>query len=371
MSWKDQANAHIGELKPYEPGRPIEEVERELGIRGAVKLASNENPLGPSPLAVAAVQEAVASVHRYPDGGCSELRARLSSHMGLPGDQFIFGSGADEILELVAKTFLSPGDEAVMPWPSFAMYPIVVKGMGGVPVTVPLDASLGHDFAGLLSQINDKTKLLFLCNPNNPTGTSFGADEFSEFISAVPENVIVVIDEVYIEFARRSDFPDSLALIAERPATLAMRSFSKLYGLAGLRVGYGIGSPEMVDLLERARHPFNVNSLAEVGACAALADQDHVRRTLEMNAEGVDYLTGELTDMGYEVFPTDTNFILVRMGSGFDQRLLEKGLIVRPMAGFGLEGHVRISIGLPEENEKLVKALHEIRQADGSGAGPS
>lgn len=368
MNWKDQANPHIGELKPYEPGRPIEEVEKELGIRGAVKLASNENPLGPSPLAVEAVQEAVASVHRYPDGGCSELRARLASHLDLSGDHFIFGSGADEILELVAKTFLTPGDEAVMPWPSFAMYPIVVKGMGGVPVTVPLNESLGHDFQGLLSQVNEKTKLLFLCNPNNPTGTSFGADEFSEFISALPEHVILVIDEVYIEFARRPDFPDSLSLIAKRPATLVMRSFSKLYGLAGLRVGYGIGSPELVDLLERARHPFNVNSLAEVGACAALGDQEHVRRTLELNAEGVDYLTRELTGMGYEVFPTDTNFVLVRMGQGFDERLLQKGIIVRPMAGFGLEGHVRISIGLPEENEKLVKALHEIRQAEGSGA---
>ncbi|MCH2188112.1 histidinol-phosphate transaminase [Myxococcota bacterium] len=368
MSWKDRANAHIGDLKPYEPGRPIEEVEKELGIRGAVKLASNENPLGPSPLAVEAVRNAVGSVHRYPDGGCSVLRERLTEHLGLPGNQFIFGSGADEILELAAKTFLAPGDEAVMPWPSFAMYPIVVKGMGGVPVSVPLDASLGHDFEGLLGQVNEKTKIVFLCNPNNPTGTSFGADAFASFVSALSDEVVLVIDEVYVEFARRSDFPDSIALLAERPATLVMRSFSKLYGLAGLRVGYGIGSPEIVDLLERARHPFNVNSLAEVGACAALDDQDHVRRTLEMNAQGIDYLTRELTDMGYEVFPTDTNFILVRMGEGFDDRLLQKGIIVRPMAGFGLEGHVRISIGLPEENEKLVKALQEIRQAEGAGA---
>ena len=369
MSLKDQANAHITDLKPYEPGRPIEEVERELGIRGAVKLASNENPLGPSPLAVKAVREAVTAVHRYPDGGCSDLRARLSSHLGIPANQLIFGSGADEILELAAKTFLSPGDEAVMPWPSFAMYPIVVTGMGGVPISVPLDASMGHDFPGLLSQVSEKTKLLFLCNPNNPTGTSFGADEFADFISALPDHVVLVIDEVYIEFARRPDFPDSLALIAKRPGTLVLRSFSKLYGLAGLRVGYGIGSAEMTDLLERARHPFNVNSLAEVGACAALDDQDHVRRTLEMNAEGVDYLTQELTKMGYEVFPTDTNFILVRMGEGFADLLLKKGVIVRPMGGFGLKEHVRISIGLPEENEKLIKALQEIRQTEGSGAG--
>ncbi len=368
MSVKDLANAHIGELTPYEPGRPIEEVERELGIRGAVKLASNENPWGPSPLALAALREAEGSVHRYPDGGCFALRARLASHLGIPENQLIFGSGADEILELVAKTFLSPGDEAVMPWPSFAMYPIVVTGMGGVPVSVPLDASMGHDFSGLLSKVSEKTKLLFLCNPNNPTGTSFGADEFADFVSALPENVVLVIDEVYVEFARRPDFPDSLALISERPATILLRSFSKLYGLAGLRVGYGIGSAEMTDLLERARHPFNVNSLAEAGACAALDDHEHVRRTLEMNAEGVDYLTQELTDMGYEVFPTDTNFILVRMGEGFDDSLLKKGVIVRPMGGFGLTEHVRISIGLPEENEKLIKALQEIRQAEGAGA---
>ena len=368
MSVRDLANAHIGELTPYEPGRPIEEVERELGIRGAVKLASNENPLGPSPLALAAVREAVGSVHRYPDGGCFALRSRLSSHLGIPGNQLIFGSGADEILELVAKTFLSPGDEAVMPWPSFAMYPIVVKGMGGVPVQVPLDASLGHDFGLLAQKVTEQTKLLFLCNPNNPTGTSFGADALAKFVSDLPESLVLVIDEAYFEFVRRHDFPRSVALIAERPGTLVLRTFSKIYGLAGLRVGYGIGSAEMVDLLERARHPFNVNSLAEVGACAALDDDEHVRRTREVNGQGIEYLTDALTKMGYEVFPTDANFILVRMGQGFDQLLLKKGIIVRPMHGFGLTEHVRISIGRPEENEKLVKALQEIRQAEGAGA---
>jgi len=368
---EDLANPHIRELEPYQPGRPIEDVERELGIRGAVKLASNENPLGPSPGAIAAVLDNIGLANRYPDGGCFALRARLAPHLGVKPDQLVFGCGGDEILELLVKTFLAPGDEAVMPWPSFAMYPLVVKGMGGVSSRVPLDPEMCHDLPAMIEAVGSRTKLVFVCNPNNPTGTSFGAAEFAEFVAGLPDHVVLVIDEAYCEFARRADFPDSIGLLEDRPATLVLRTFSKVYGLAGLRVGYGMGSPELIGLLERARHPFNVNRLAEVAACAALDDEEHVRRTLELNAVGADYLTEELSAMGYQVWPTDANFILVRMGVGFHQALLERGVIVRPLKGFGLDEHVRISIGRPEENEKLVKALQEIRlgaEAQGSAS---
>ncbi|MAI78606.1 MAG: histidinol-phosphate transaminase [Deltaproteobacteria bacterium] len=366
MKLEELANPHIRQLSPYAPGRPIEEVERELGIKGAVKLASNENPLGPSPLALAAVHEAAASIHRYPDGGCFALRDRLARSLGVGTDQLVFGAGADEILELLVKTFIAPGDEAVMPWPSFAMYPIVVTGMGGTSIKVPLDASLGHDFEGLKAALTDRTKMVFVCNPNNPTGTSFGASALADFVAELPHETLLVIDEAYFEYVRREDFPESVKLIRERPATLVLRTFSKIYGLAGLRVGYGIGSPELVGLLERARHPFNVNSLAEAGACAALEDTDHVRDTRALNGQGIEYLTSELTALGFEVVPTDANFILVKMGPGFDQTLLKRGVIVRPMQGFGLSDHIRISIGRPEENEKLIKAVQEIVQ----GANP-
>lgn len=367
MKLEELANPHIRELEPYEPGQPIEEVERELGIRGVVKLASNENPLGPSPLALAALRDNLEWANRYPDGGCFALRARLAPHLGVKPDQLVFGCGGDEILELVVKTFLAPGDEAVMPWPSFAMYPVVVKGMGGVSTFVPLDSAMCHDFSAMAAAIGSGTKLVFVCNPNNPTGTSFGAEAFAGFVADLPEHVVLVIDEAYYEFARRSDFPDSIALLEDRPATLVLRTFSKLYGLAGLRVGYGIGSPELIGLLERARHPFNVNRLAEVAACAALDDEEHVRQTLSLNASGADYITDALTTMGYEVWPTDANFLLAKLGRGSHQALLERGVIARPLKGFGLDEHLRISIGRPEENEKLVKALQEIRSSSDPG----
>jgi histidinol-phosphate aminotransferase len=362
MTIERLVNPHIRALQPYVPGKPIEEVERELGISGSVKLASNENPLGPSPKALAAVERAIAEVHRYPDGACFALRERLAARLGVDEDQLVFGCGGDEILELVVKTFLAPGDEVVMPWPSFAMYPIVTRGMGGEPVRVPLDAEMGHDFEALLAAVTDRTKIVFLCNPNNPTGTSYGAEAQASFVSRLPDDVVLFIDEAYYEFVRRSDFPDSIALLAERPATIVLRTFSKIYGLAGLRVGYGIGSPELVGYLERARHPFNVNRLAEAAALAALDDEEHAERTRRLNAAGIDMLTRELGAMGFRVWPSDANYVLVETGPGYAEALLREGVIVRPMGGFGLDDHIRISIGLPEENEKLVKAIQRVHE---------
>ena len=362
MALERRVNPHILDLRPYEPGKPIEQLERELGISRSIKLASNENPLGPSPRAVAALREAAGEINRYPDGASFELRRRLAQRLGVAELQLVFGCGADELLELLAKTFLSPGDEVVLAWPSFAMYPIVAKGMGATPVLVPLDAEMGHDLPAMARAVGERTKILFLCNPNNPTGTSFGAEDFERFLAELPEGVVLAIDEAYFEFVRRRDFPDSIALTATRPGTIVLRTFSKIYGLAGLRVGYGIADVELAGYLERARHPFNVNRLAEVAALAALGDEEHARRTRETNAAGIEFLSRELRALGHEVWPSDANFLLVRTGPGYYDRLLRLGVIVRPLQGFGLAEHIRVSIGTSEENERLIKALQQIAE---------
>lgn len=365
MSIIDLIKPHIRDLAPYEPGKPMEELERELGISDSIKLASNENPLGPSPMAVEAIRKAAGEIHRYPDGASFALRAKLAARLNVAEDQLVFGTGADEILELIAKTLIGPGDEVVYAWPSFAMYPIVIKGMGGIGVPVPLNAAFEHDLDAMLAAVTPQTRVVMVCNPNNPTGTSVGADDFARFAAALPDDVVLAVDEAYFEFVRRSDFPDVLELMKQRPGTIVLRTFSKIYGLAGIRIGYGIADTELASYLERARHPFNVNNLAEVAAIAALDDRDHARRTLELNATGMDYLRRELAELGIESWPSDANFILARPGADVYEPLLAKGIIVRPMKGFGMTEHVRISIGLPEENERLIKALSELRDERG------
>jgi histidinol-phosphate aminotransferase len=336
MSLADRVKPYIRSLAPYVPGKPIEELERELGVRGSIKLASNENPLGPSPRAVEAMRRAAAEIHRYPDGASFALRAALSKKLGVAGDQLVFA------------------------WPSFAMYPIVVQGMGATGVPVPLTRDLVHDLDAMLAAIGPRTRVVMICNPNNPTGTSVGAEAFDRFVAALPPDVVLAVDEAYYEFVRRPDFPDAIALTARRPGTVILRTFSKIYGLAGIRIGYGICDRELASYLERARHPFNVNRLAEVAALAALEDDEHYRRTREINATGAVYLTNELARLGIETWPTDANFILARTGADVYDALLAQGVIVRPMKGFGLADHVRISIGLPEENERFIKALGGI-----------
>jgi histidinol-phosphate aminotransferase len=365
MALERVVKPHIRALEPYQPGKPAEELDRELGISGSLKLASNESPLGPSPRAVAAVRDALAGVHRYPDGASFGLRRKLAAHLGVEGGQLVFGCGADEILELLAKVLLGPGDECVFAWPSFAMYPIVVRGMGATPVTVPLDAGLAHDLPALARAVNERTRLVFVCNPNNPTGTSVGREAFDRFAAGLPAELVLAVDEAYVDFARRPDFPDALAWVRRRPGTIALRTFSKAYGLAGLRVGYGVADPELASYLERARHPFNVNRLAEVAAEAALDDREYTERLRRVNSDGIEYLTRELRALGFEVWPSDANFLLAkpaRPGADVFGRLLREGVIVRPLAGFGMPEHVRITVGLPEENERLVKALRRIAE---------
>jgi histidinol-phosphate aminotransferase len=354
---------HIRSLDPYQPGKPVEELERELGIEGSIKLASNENPLGPSPRAVAAIREAVSGIHRYPDGASFSLRAKLAERLQIGQEQLVFGAGADEVLELLVKVLVGPGDEVVYAWPSFAMYPIVVQGMGAKPVAVPLDRDLVHDLPAMAKAVTPRTRLVFVCNPNNPTGTSVGAESFDRFAEALPATAVLAVDEAYVDFANRNDLPDSLAWVRRRPGTIALRTFSKIYGLAGLRIGYGVADPELAGYLQRARHPFNVSRLAEAAALAAIDDDEHAERSRRLNREGLAYLRRELAVLGIETWPSDANFVLARTGPEAHERLLYEGVIVRPLAGLGMPEHVRISVGLPEENERMVKTLRRLQDA--------
>lgn len=360
MTLEKRVKPWIAALAPYQPGKPIEELERELGVSDVVKLASNENPYGPSPRAIEAVQRVLANMHRYPDGASFALRSKLVDKLGVAPEQLVFGCGADELLELVAKSFLGPGDEAVFAWPSFAMYPIVTKGMGATPVPVPLDAELVHDLDAMAAAVTERTRVVMVCNPNNPTGTSVGAAAFERFATSLPDDVVLLIDEAYVDFACRPDFPDAIEWIRRRPGTVAIRTFSKFAGLAGLRVGYAIADRELAGYLERARHPFNVNLLAEAAAVAAIDDEEHLDRTVRENTAGLAYLRRELGALGIETWPSEANFVLAKPGPGTYERLLREGVIVRPLAGFGMPDHVRITIGRPDENERLVKAMRRV-----------
>jgi histidinol-phosphate aminotransferase len=350
----------IQKLDPYVPGKPIEELERELGIPNAVKLASNENPLGPSPRAVEAIWNVADKMHRYPDGGCFRLRRALAERLAVAPEQLVFGAGCDEILELLAKCFLGPSDEVVFGWPSFAMYPIVVQGMGATSVRVPLGDDLVHDLVRMREAVTTRTRLVIVCNPNNPTGTSVGGAAFDKFVTSLPDSAVLAVDEAYFEYARRPDFPDALGWVRRRPGTCVLRTFSKIYGLAGLRIGYGIADRELAGYLQRARHPFNVNAIAEAAALAALDDHEHVARVREMNAAGLEFLTRELARLGHETWTSEANFVLASAAPDTYEKLLREGVIVRPMGGFGLPNHIRITIGTAEENERLVKALERV-----------
>ncbi len=360
MKIADLMKPHILDLEPYPPGKPVEELERELGISGSIKLASNESPLGPSRRALEAAVQATEGLNRYPDGSCYYLREGLASQLGVGPEALIFGTGSDELLEILAKCVLGPGDEAVFPWPSFAMYPIVTRGMGATPVEVGLDAEFRFDVASVLDAVSDRTRVVFLANPNNPTGTSIGQAEFDALVEGLPERVILVHDEAYLDYVRRDDFPDTLAAIRERPTVLSLRTFSKVYGLAGLRIGYAIGDAELVGYLERARHPFNVNSLAQAAALGALHDTEHRVRVRDLTHQGMEKLERAFDELGLAYARSDANFVLVEVGddaADLYQRLLQRGVITRPLGAFGLSSHLRVTVGLPEENDRFIEAL--------------
>jgi histidinol-phosphate aminotransferase len=363
---RDLVNAHVRDLAPYVPGKPVDELERELGIEDSVKLASNESPLGPSRRVIEAILAAVEDLNRYPDDSCFRLRTQLAKALGVGGDSLCFAAGSDGIIELLVKCFLAPGDEAVFPWPSFAMYPIATLGAGATPVRVPLDAELRADVDATLAAVTPRTRLLVLANPNNPTGTSLGAAAFGRLVKELPERVVLVADEAYVEFVRRSDFPDSLAALRERSTLVVLRTFSKADALAGLRVGYAVANPELVAYLDRARHPFIVSSLAQVAACAALADRAHLDRIRAVTHAGLAQLEAGLTKQGLRFAASDANFICIEVGPGADalnERLLRRGVITRPLGGFGLTTHLRVSVGTELENERFLETLARERGA--------
>lgn len=361
MNIIDRVPDYIRSLIPYAPGKPIEEVEREYGIEDSVKLASNENPLGPSPRAIQALKDKLHLLHLYPDGDCFYLKQGLAARLGVSRDQLIFGNGSNELIELAVRTFMRPGDEAVMAHQAFVIYRLVVQAAGGSFKIIPLK-DFTHDLDAMARAITPRTRLLFLANPNNPTGTIYRRKEWEEFLDHVAPELLIIVDEAYFEYVADSEYPDSLAYHRESRPILTLRTFSKLYGLAGLRIGYGIGAREIVDLMHRVRQPFNVNAAAQWAALAALDDEDHVRRSLKVNREGMDYLTREIARLGLEQVPSQANFILVRVGNGqavFNQ-LLKRGVIVRPMDGYDFLQHVRVTVGTMEENSRFIDELRAI-----------
>ncbi len=352
---------HIKNINPYVPGKPIDELERELGISGSIKLASNENPLGPAPKAMTAVKKAVDGLNRYPDGSGFYLSQALAKRLDVELNNIILGNGSNELIELAVRTFIQPGDEVVSADPSFVVYRMVTQAAGGVNVIVPC-RNMTHDLEAMAEAITAKTKLVFIANPNNPTGTMNTKAEMDKFLARVPEHVLVCVDEAYFEYVTRADYPDTVDYLREEKNVLALRTFSKIYGLAGLRVGYGITKPEIADLMNKVRQPFNTNTLGQIGACAALSDRKHVEKSVTMNNEGKQLLYRELDRLGVKYLPTETNFILFetdREAKDLYDALLRAGVIVRPMGPHRL----RVTIGLPDENKRFVDALETVMKS--------
>jgi histidinol-phosphate aminotransferase len=351
----------VAALAPYEPGKPVEEVERELGIKSAVKLASNENPIGPSPKAINAIKQALNGLNRYPDGGSYYLRQRLAAHHGISTNQIFLGDGSCEILNLLAQAFLRPGLNAVVSDHSFVIYRLAVAATGGHLKTVPLK-DLTLDLEAMGKAIDEHTRLVFLGNPNNPTGTIYRRATWERFLRDVPPTTVIAADEAYFEFVRDPEYPDSMRYHDGERMLVTLRTFSKIFGLAGLRVGYAVARSDIVAMLNHVRQPFNVSSLAQVAVLAAMDDHDHVRQTLAVNAAGIAYLEREFDRLGVAYAPSQANFLLVDVGDGYAvfERLLKLGVIVRPMNSYGLPRHVRISVGLEEENRRLIEALEQV-----------
>ncbi len=353
-------NPNLATLPVYQPGRPIEEVARELGLPASkvIKLASNENPLGPSPLALAAIKKAARQVHLYPDGNAYYFKQKLAAHLAVDPANLILGNGSNDIIEFLGHALMGPGDDVIVSEYCFAIYPIVARLLGANVVTVPAK-DYGHDLPAMRAAITPRTKAIFIANPNNPTGTLASAAEVRQLIAETPPHVVIVMDEAYIEFLE--DPLDLLPLIrsGEKPNLILLRTFSKIYGLAGLRLGYGIAVPAFISALEKIRQPFNVNLIAQAAGLAALDDAEHVQRTRANNFQGRKHLEEGLAKLGLATVPSHANFVLARVGDG--QRVFEAlqraGVITRPMGGYRLPEWIRISVGAPAENRRCLRAL--------------
>lgn len=364
---KELYKDYIQSIRPYEPGKPIREVERELGLHHVVKLASNENPLGPSRKALRAMRKAIREIHLYPEGSCFYLIKRLAEELKVPENQLMIGNGSNEILELLARGFLSPGDQVISSETSFLVYPLLAKTCGADFVSVPMK-DYRYDLEGVLKAINEKTKIIFVANPNNPTGTYVTADEVESFMKRVPRDVIVCFDEAYVDFVDARDFPRMMDYIAKGfPNLILMRTFSKAYGLAGLRVGYAVAEAKLINYLHRVRQPFNVNSIAQAAAAAALDDRFFLWRTKYLVTAGRKFFYKRLKDLGLNYLPSQGNFILIdtgRDGEAVFQALLKQGMIVRSMKSYGLATWIRVTIGRRSQNAQFFKLLQaHLRKA--------
>lgn len=358
---------YIREIDAYLPGKPVEEVEREFGIR-AVKLASNENPLGPSPLGVEAAKRALGESNRYPDGGSYYLREALAKRLEMPRANIIVGCGSTDLIHLAASVLLGPGESAVTSEGSFPLYYIAVEKMGAKLIAVPLKNYV-FDLDAIASAIEPETKLIYIANPNNPTGTLFDADAFAEFLAKVPGRVLVVLDEAYYEYVSMPNYSRSLELVRGGENLFVLRTFSKVYGLAGLRIGYGVGPAELLAEIDKIRLPIPVSGVAQAAALAALDDEEHVRRSIEVNREGLAQLETGLHEMGVKFVPSVANFILVEVGRGADAlatEMMKLGVIVRPMGWMGFPDAIRVSVGTAEENDAFLRTLGQLQTGAGS-----
>ncbi len=347
-------------IRPYVPGRPIKDVMKEYQVEHVIKMASNENPVGPSPKAIAAIEDMLADLNRYPDGAAQDLRQALAAHVGLSDAAVFVGNGSDEVIKMIAETFLQPGDEMVVPFPSFSQYDFGAQVMGATVIPVPLANGFQYDLAEMRKHVTANTKLVYLCSPNNPTGTWLTHRATAQFIDSLPENVIVICDEAYLEYVDTPDPLRSIELIRAGKPVLSLRTFSKMYGLAGMRLGYALGNPTLIRYLHQVREPFNVNAMAQAAAIAALGDVDHVQKSRAVNSDGRKQLYRGFEQLGIHYIPTQGNFMIAEVGDGgrVFQELQAKGIIVR--AGFpGIPEFIRVSIGTREENAQFLVALAE------------
>jgi histidinol-phosphate aminotransferase len=357
-----QAAPGLDKLKPYTPGKPLSELEREFGITDSIKLASNENPMGPSPRVIEALQAHLGELTRYPDGGAFELRAALARHHGVTADRITVGNGSNDVLDLIARAFLWQGRESVFSQFAFAVYPLSSMAVGATLCSVPA-RDYGHDLAAMRDRVGDRTGVVWIANPNNPTGTRVSGRELHAFIADLPERVIVVVDEAYFEYVEAPDHPDATRWLDEFPNLIVTRTFSKAYGLAALRVGYGVSHPDIANLLNRVRQPFNVDTLAQVAAMAALDDTEYLAASVELNLKGLTQLADGLARLSIPFIPSYGNFLTIDLGrdaGAIDHALLQRGVVTRPVGNYGMPNHLRVSVGLEHENARFLEALEQV-----------
>jgi histidinol-phosphate aminotransferase len=368
MNIQQHVPPHILEIAPYQAGKPLEALQHELGIAEFVMLGSNENPLGPPPKAVQAMQQAVLQAHRYPDSDSFALKNALAQKHGISRSHILIGNGSDEVINLLMRTVLTPDDEIVLSQYSFIVYKLVAQAIGVKRIVVPAKADYSHDLTAMAEAVTDRTKMVILDNPNNPTGTMVNQQAFDAFMQRVPPHVIVISDEAYDDYVEAEDFPQTLPYVQQGRWLVIMKTFSKIYGLAGLRIGYALAPEGLVDAANRIRAPYNVNAVSQAAALAALSDAEHVRRSRDVNDQGKRDLYKAFAELGVAYIPTQGNFVLIdcqREAAPIAQNMLRSGVIVRPVTGYGLPHHLRVSIGTSEQNARLIAALGQALQEAG------